>query len=106
MSSFWRQGMQNTFDTPAEVLHAAVRDKDLDRLQRLLVQEHIQDLNGENYAWGTPLHITTWCDTIQAVRLLLHAGTNPLIQWEQANFSLSAIQLAASTGNHTILREF
>jgi ankyrin repeat protein len=98
--------MQNTFDTPAEVLHAAVRDKDLDRLQRLLVQEHIQDLNGENYAWGTPLHITTWCDTIQAVRLLLHAGTNPLIQWEQANFSLSAIQLAASTGNHTILREF
>lgn len=85
MSSFWRpqqarQRMQNNFDTPAEILHAAVRDDDLDRLQRLLVQGHIQNLNRENYAWGTPLHIATWCDNIQAVRLLLHAGANPLIE--------------------------
>lgn len=111
MSSFWspqeaRQRMQNTFDTPAEVLHTAVRDDDLDRLQRLLVQGHIQDLNRVNHAWGTPLHVATWCGHIQAVRLLLHAGANPLMQWEQANSSLSAIQLAAGTGNHTILREF
>lgn len=110
MSAFWppqqaRQRMQNTFDTPAEVLHAAVRDDDLDRLQRLLVQGHIPDLNRENYAWGTPLHVATWCDNIQAVRILLNAGANPLVQWEQPNSSVSAIQLAAATGNHTILRE-
>lgn len=98
--------MQNTFNTPAEVLHAAVRDDDLHRLQRLLLRGHTQDLNRENYAWGTPLHVATWCDNIQAIRLLLDAGANPLIPWEQANSSLSAIQLAAATGNHTILREF
>lgn len=98
--------MQNTFNTPAEVLHAAVRDDDLDRLQHLLAQGHSQDLNRENYAWGTPLHVATWCDNIRAVRLLLHAGANPLIQWEQPNSSSSAIQLAAATGNNTILREF
>lgn len=111
MSSFWRpqqarQRMQNTFGTPAEVLHAAVRDDDLDSLQSLLVQGQIQDLNRENDAWGTPLHIATWCDNIQAVRLLVHAGANPLIQWKQPNSSLSAIQLAAGIGNHTILGEF
>lgn len=55
MSSFWRpqqarQRMQNTFGTPAEVLHAAVRDDDLDSLQSFLVQGQIQDLNQENDA--------------------------------------------------------
>lgn len=97
--------MQSTFDTPAEILHAAIRDDDLDRLQHLLLQGHTQDLNRENHAWGTPLHVATWCDNIQAVTLLLHAGANPLVQWEQPNSSLSAVQLAAGTGNHTILRE-
>lgn len=110
MSAFWppqqaRQRMQNTFETPAEVLHATVRDDDLDGLQNLLLQGHVPDLNRENYAWGTPLHVATWCDNIQAVRILLNAGANPLIQWEQPNTSLSAIQLAAGIGNHTILRE-
>ncbi|KAI4600386.1 hypothetical protein KJ359_000740 [Pestalotiopsis sp. 9143b] len=109
MKSAWSpkqvlEEMQNTFGKSSEILHAAARDGDLDRLRLLLRKEDIQSLvRHTNYAWGTPLHVAVSCIDVQALRLLLSAGADALLQWDQDDSDVTPMQLAAGRGNEPIL---
>ncbi|KAI0162897.1 ankyrin repeat-containing domain protein [Pestalotiopsis sp. NC0098] len=96
--------MQNAFGKPSEILHAAVRDGDVDRLWLLLSEESTQTLlRHTNHAWGTPLHVAVWYTDVQALRLLLCAGPDTLLEWDQNDSDMTPIQLAAVRGDESIL---
>lgn len=91
---------------PSEALHSCIRDGNLSKLSQLLASPtgH-QDLNYQDGDWGTPLHVATWCDNLDAANALLEAGADPLVVLNDDR-GLSPLTLAARDGRRDILQRF
>ncbi|RYP28495.1 hypothetical protein DL767_007174 [Monosporascus sp. MG133] len=103
MSRSMQSLMRNFFKSPELALHASIRDGDLPKLRQLLRSSTPVDMNDQDYAWGTPLHVAVWCDSLAAVEELLGAGADALAVSTDDD-PLSPIALAARRGHPAILR--
>ncbi|KAL5092396.1 hypothetical protein Trisim1_001649 [Trichoderma cf. simile WF8] len=96
--------LRNHFDSEDEVLHACIRDEDLQRLQQLLSASPAPDVQYNSYGFGPPVHFASWCGNLEAVEMLLAAGADPLLVSEGGEEQLIAIAFAAARGHRDIVK--
>ncbi|KAM6486056.1 ankyrin repeat protein [Trichoderma sp. SZMC 28011] len=96
--------LRNHFDSEYEVLHACIRDEDLQRLQQLLSASPAPDVQYNSYGFGPPVHFASWCGNLEAVEMLLAAGADPLLVSEGSEENLIAIAFAAARGHRVIVK--
>lgn len=106
MGSIVWERLKESFKSPEEALHAAVRDNDLSSLQSQLASDTV-DLEAPSrgfVTWGTALHVAVECNNITAAHMLLEAGAEPLQVWEDGVDSYTPLSLAARLGHAELLR--
>ncbi|KAL7911918.1 ankyrin repeat protein [Trichoderma velutinum] len=103
MSSLNMRWLRYYFDTEDEVLHACIRDNDLQRLQQLLGASPAPNVQYNHVGFGPPVHFASWCGNLEAVELLLAAGADPLLVSHDQD-RLTAIAFAAKKGHRDIVK--
>ena len=72
-----------SINTPAEVLHQAVRNNNLERVT-YLIQNGPPGMVNQAYSYGiTPLHIAAAMNNSEMIRFLLKSGANTEARTEQ-----------------------
>ncbi|PNP52667.1 hypothetical protein THARTR1_06832 [Trichoderma harzianum] len=95
--------LRDRFNSEDEVLHACIRDGDLQRLQQLLGASPAPDMHYNSYGFGPPVHFASWCGNLEAVEMLLAAGADPLLV-SLGQETLTAISFAAEKGHRDIVK--
>ncbi|KAK4085236.1 uncharacterized protein Triagg1_226 [Trichoderma aggressivum f. europaeum] len=104
LTSFNMRWLRNHFTSEDEVLHACIRDGNLQRLQQLLGASPTPDIHYNSYGFGPPVHFASWCGNLEAVEMLLAAGADPLLVSEGGEEELTAIAYAAEKGHRDIVK--
>ncbi|KAM5351092.1 hypothetical protein ACJ41O_003815 [Fusarium nematophilum] len=85
-------------------LHASICNNNLATLQQLLnCPEAAYLLSTGDGFWGAPLHVAIYCDSLEAVDLLLEAGANVAAKSSARDDRMSPLALAAYVGNRRLL---
>ncbi|KKP06077.1 hypothetical protein THAR02_01858 [Trichoderma harzianum] len=96
--------LRNHFNSEDEVLHACIRDEDIQRLKQLLSASPAPNVQYNSYGFGPPVHFASWCGNLEAVEMLLAAGADPLLVSEGSQENLIAIAYAAARGHRDIVK--
>ncbi|KAL6818492.1 ankyrin repeat protein [Trichoderma sp. SZMC 28013] len=104
LTSLNMRWLRNHFASEDEMLHACIRDGDLQRLQQLLGASPAPDVHYNSYGFGPPIHFASWCGNLEAVEMLLVAGADPLLLSEGGEERLTAIAYAAEKGHRDIVK--
>lgn len=84
-------------------VHAAVRDRDLAKLQALLAGAG-HDINHEPGATDVPLMVAAILNNREAARMLLEAGADPLLPHEDGVGCYTPLSVATSPGHDEMAR--
>ncbi|KAH0526596.1 hypothetical protein TsFJ059_009897 [Trichoderma semiorbis] len=96
--------LRDHFHSEEEVLHACIRDEDLQRLKQLLGASPAPNVQYNSYGFGPPVHFASWCGNLEAVEMLIEAGADPLLVSEGGEEQLIAIAYAAARGHRDIVK--
>ncbi|KAL6690046.1 ankyrin repeat protein [Trichoderma pleuroticola] len=103
MSTLNMRWLRDRFNSEDEVLHACIRDGDLQRLQQLLGASPAPDMHYNSYGFGPPVHFASRCGNLEAVEMLLAAGADPLLV-SLGQEMLTAISFAAEKGHRDVVK--
>ncbi|KAL7946099.1 ankyrin repeat protein [Trichoderma barbatum] len=101
--NFTMRWLRDYFESEEEVLHACVRDGNLQQLQQLLGASPAPDINYSHFGFGPPVHFASWCGKLEAINLLLAAGADPLLV-SHGEERLTAIGFAAQKGHRDVIK--
>lgn len=103
MEDDYHEQMRTRFEAAQHLIHLSVCDSDLAHLQTLLGGEGL-DINNDDSWEQAPLTVAVQCDNLEAARILLEAGADPLHLHAHGLGCYTPLSTAASRGRLEITR--
>ncbi|KAF4338658.1 ankyrin repeat-containing protein [Fusarium beomiforme] len=101
-----KQEIQDFFESSegAFPLSAAICNDDIAKVQDLIASSPSL-IESEEDRYGTPLHVSLFCDNLEALTLLLDAGADPLAASSGTDDQANALTIAGREGKQPFLHQ-
>ncbi|KAG9250847.1 ankyrin repeat protein [Emericellopsis atlantica] len=103
MSANLAEDLHDPAQNAVEAVYSCIRDGNLSRLQELLASSPYPDLGHVHLQHGPPLHFAAGCGDLEAEKLLLAAGADPLLI-DRRTRRIRPIGWAAMNGHRDVVR--